>query len=363
MRRFAVPGGALAIVKGGRLVAARGYGLADREKGTPVEPTSSFALASLSKSITAAAALKLVEQGRLRLDDPALAILATVKQGPRARVADPQVLGITVRELLNHSSGLPRDPAAIGCSPPAVPPLLAPTIACAMTKPLAFAPGTRAQYSNLGFDVLGEIVRIRSGAPDYGEAVQQLVLSPIGIDGARLEARQPTYLPGQVVGYAAGGGRRLPGGGPPNRSPAGGWVASVVEMARFLAAIDGTHGRPLLSQAMIDEMLARPADALVRRNGTWFGLGWDVVVTGREGVSYSKNGGLAGTSTIMGHRAPDLDWVVFLNTGPGRGLPAGGARAVLGEAMRAQLARTATWPNADYWSRYPPDGNAPMAPQ
>src|SRR5262249_26641473 len=82
MREFAIPGAGFALVMNGRLVMARGYGWADIEAGRPTEPTTPFLLASVSKSITAVTILKLVEDGRLHLDDKVFAILSDIPPPP-----------------------------------------------------------------------------------------------------------------------------------------------------------------------------------------------------------------------------------------------------------------------------------------
>ena len=98
-----MPGGAVAVVKDGRLILARGYGWADVESHEPVAPDSLFRIASLSKSLTAAAILKLVEDHRLGLDDRVFPLLA---MGP---ARDPRLARITVRNLLQHTGGWDRD--------------------------------------------------------------------------------------------------------------------------------------------------------------------------------------------------------------------------------------------------------------
>src|SRR5215207_5822007 len=94
--RWSIPGAALAIAKDGRLVLARGYGLAFVEEDAPVRPDSLFRIASVSKPITAAAVLRLVEQGRLTLDTPAFRLLDYLEPPPDAQV-DPRIWGVTVR--------------------------------------------------------------------------------------------------------------------------------------------------------------------------------------------------------------------------------------------------------------------------
>src|SRR5689334_15185276 len=88
MRARDVPGGALAVVKDRKLVYARGYGLADKEKGEAVKPGSLFRIASLSKPFTAVAILQLVEQGRLRLEDRAFDLLRLRPVVPRGKEPD-----------------------------------------------------------------------------------------------------------------------------------------------------------------------------------------------------------------------------------------------------------------------------------
>src|ERR1700686_538060 len=95
MRKYDVPGGAVAVVKDERLVFARGYGWADRENHELVQPDSLFRIASLSKAITAAAILKLVEQGRLKLNDRAFRLLDDLKPPAGARV-DRRIYDITI---------------------------------------------------------------------------------------------------------------------------------------------------------------------------------------------------------------------------------------------------------------------------
>jgi len=108
IKKWDVPGAGLAVAHKDKLLLVRGYGLASKERAVPVEPTSLFRLASLSKTITAVTVLQLVQEGRLKLDDKVLPLLGEI--GPRAdRIADSRVHDITVRHLLQHSGGFDRD--------------------------------------------------------------------------------------------------------------------------------------------------------------------------------------------------------------------------------------------------------------
>ena len=106
MRDHDIPGAAVAVVRDGRLIYARGFGVADRESGAPVQPDSLFRIASLSKPTTAVAVLKLVQDGRLELDARVFRdLLAGIEPHPPA---DPRMNEITVRDLLRHSGGFDR---------------------------------------------------------------------------------------------------------------------------------------------------------------------------------------------------------------------------------------------------------------
>ncbi|HEX5128014.1 MAG TPA: serine hydrolase domain-containing protein [Rhodocyclaceae bacterium] len=104
LEKWNVPGASLAVAKNGRLVLAHAYGMADRDAGRLVQAGDPFRIGSISKTITAVAVLKLVEDGRLSLDDKVLPLLGDLAP-PAKDIADPRVRDITVRELLQHTGG------------------------------------------------------------------------------------------------------------------------------------------------------------------------------------------------------------------------------------------------------------------
>ena len=104
VRRHGIPGAALAVAKDGKLVLAKGYGWSNLETGDHVKPDTLFGVASISKSFTAVAILKLVEQGKLKLDDKPFVMLAHIKPHPGVR-PDLRLKDITVRHLLIHAGG------------------------------------------------------------------------------------------------------------------------------------------------------------------------------------------------------------------------------------------------------------------
>lgn len=216
------PGGALAVSRGGKLIYARGFGVMETERNTPVQPDSLFRVGSVSKPVTAMAALRLVQDGKLRLEDGVVTLLGL----PASQIADPRWNQITVRHLLQHSGGWDAEASfdplgsyegleGLGLSIPLWEPLTVDQVIGFMaTQPLQFAPGTRFAYSNFGMLMLGRIVAKVSGRP-YEEAVRGLVLERMGIQRMRLGGSLPSQRAlgggGLLRGHGAAGA--LSGGG------------------------------------------------------------------------------------------------------------------------------------------------------
>src|SRR5215218_7508297 len=116
MKKYSLPGGAVAVVRDGKLIYARGFGYADVENKTPVQPDALFRIASISKSLTSAAVMKLVEDGKLTLDDRVAPFIADLTPAPGATV-DPRWEQITIRNLFNHTGGWDRDKPNGGFDP------------------------------------------------------------------------------------------------------------------------------------------------------------------------------------------------------------------------------------------------------
>ena len=149
----------------------------------------------------------------------------------------------------------------------------------------------------------------------------------MGISEMRMEQLAPAYAAREAHRYGAGG-RELPGGRESIAAPAGNWLASVVDLARFLTAVSGTRGKPFLSSAARQQMLAAPPPPLLpRRNGSHVGLGWDSVTEEPRGIEFHKMGSSAGVRTLIEHRPDGIDWVLLLNSRwASAGPAAGGGR-------------------------------------
>ena len=336
-----MPGGALAVVKDGRLVHARGYGWADKERQQRVEPTSLFRIASISKPVTAVSVLKLVEQGKLKLDDRAFDFLA-LKPLPDAK-PDPRLRTITIRQCLQHTGGWDRDKSfdpmfrpkliatAVGEAAPAGPSAV---IRYMMGQPLDFDPGTRYAYSNFGYCVLGRVIEKLTGK-SYEDYVNEVVLAPAGIKSMRLgRSLEAGRAPGEVRYYMPEGETAesvFPGQPPKVPWPYGAfnleamdahgaWLASAVDLARFSAAMQDPEKCPLLKPASWRDLHAAPPASVARTEegplkGTYYCCGWLTrpIVAQPGKANYWHSGSLPGTYTLLVRRWDGLSWVMLFN--------------------------------------------------
>lgn len=343
-REHKLPGVSLAVTRNGRLVYARGFGYADLESKSPVEPGSLFRIASISKPITAVAVLQLVEQAKLGLDEPAFERFAQDPGLSPHGAPDPRLSQVTVRQLLRHTAGwdsaLSFDPMfrsieiarEFNAKPPAGPALV---IRYMRGKPLDFNPGERYAYSNFGYCVLGRLIEKASGQP-YEKYVQEHVLGPRGISRmqigrslleGRAEGEVKYYEPEDkkepaVVGKNIGQDVPLPYGAWYHEAldSHGGWIASAIDLVRFASAFDDPAHSPLMKAESIVQMFARPEgraghDAEGKPNPTYYGLGWSVRPEGHPGCPMQwHTGSLPGTSTILVRRHDGLNWAVLINT-------------------------------------------------
>jgi CubicO group peptidase (beta-lactamase class C family) len=193
MARQKVPGVAIAIVKKGRVFAARGYGFANVEHHVPVGPDTIFQSGSLGKQFTATAVMLLVEQGKIGLEDPITKFFAGAPASWRA---------ITVRHLLTHTSGIPdyeevkEGPASVDLRRDYTEDELT---RFAFNLTLEFPPGSRWNYSNTGYVLLGVIIHKTSGQ-FYGDLLRERVFAPLGMKTTRVISEED-IVPHRAAGY------------------------------------------------------------------------------------------------------------------------------------------------------------------
>src|SRR5690349_8572586 len=192
MRAARIPGLALVIVEGDRLVYARGYGRAD-PSGRPVTPSTPFILGSIAKPFTALAVMQLVEAGKVELDAPVQRYL------PWFRVADPAASAtITVRQMLYQTSGIPQPPTSQAIADQDAGALEHAVRALAMVEPIG-QPGTTFAYSNGNYDTLGMIVQAVSGQ-SYEAYVRQHIFAPLDMRNS-FASQDEAIRHGMASGY------------------------------------------------------------------------------------------------------------------------------------------------------------------
>jgi len=337
-----VPGASIAMTDKGKVVYAKGFGLADMGNKTSVQTSSLFRIASLSKPITAVAILQLVEQGKLRLDDKVFSVLnlgaeiLAVGEAFDARLND-----ITIEHLLQHRGGWDRDQSfdpmfqsvrfatQLGVPSPAG---HREVILAMLNQKLDFAPGERYAYSNFGYCLLGRVIE-RIAGTTYEAFVQERVLRPIGIHSMHIGATRLEDKDAAEVRYYAAGkaksvfqfdlGDEVP---PPYGSwnleamdSHGGWIGTAEDIAKFAASFDDLDHSPILSRENIERMHARPIGLAGYAEGgepkdSFYSLGWLNRVTDNGQINHWHTGSLPGTCAIMIRRRDGRNMVALLNT-------------------------------------------------
>lgn len=374
-----IPGGALAVVKDGRLVHARGYGWADVEKQVPVEAASLFRIASISKPFTGVAVLQLVEQGKLSLDAHVVDLLPHRAVVPPGGQADPRWKQITVRHCLQHTGGWDRDksfdpmfrPRQIAAATTTPAPASADAIIKFMLgQPLDFDPGTRYAYSNFGYCLLGRVIEQLTNK-SYEQFVKDSVFTPCGIKAMRIGRTLEAQRAGREVRYYtpdnAIADNVFPGSTLKVPWPYGGfhleamdshgaWLASAVDLVRFAVALRDPAKCPLLKPATWQELHAAPP-APVSRNAdgalkeTFYACGWNARPVGRpaQGANYWHTGSLPGTRTLLVRRWDGLAWAVLFNQRQELpGLP----DAAIDPAMHRAAEAVKEWPGEDLFPKF-----------
>jgi CubicO group peptidase (beta-lactamase class C family) len=361
MRRYDVKGASVAVVKDGRLVFAKGLGYADAETEEPVEPGHLFRVASISKLITATAIMKMQETGLLDLDDRVFGPEGILNDSIYLDYRDPRVAGITVRHLLNHSSGWSRRfgdhmfmPHIVARELQVELPVQAPDIIrFALNRRLHFNPGSGSSYSNLGYAILGEVIGKLSGL-SYEDYVLENVLYPLDIHEMRIgrnldadrfenevryyeQSNAPlvqSFFDPMISAPLSNGGNDIE-----TLGAAGGWIASPAELLKLVTAIDNKSGLyKILSDKSIKEMTSSTPGTQP--------IGW----AGTDRFdNWWRTGTFAGTFALVRRQNNGITWAVLFNSSTFRGTT---LSAEINHQMRTALNRVEQWPDHDLFHHY-----------
>jgi CubicO group peptidase (beta-lactamase class C family) len=312
MERYQVPGVAVALVRDGEVAWTQAYGFADLEGAQSMTLDALFHTGSISKSVTAWGVLRLVEQGRVGLDDP------VARYVPDLRIEGEAPLNpeITVRRALSHTSGawfgaLGSEYPVDGFVPPAIE---------ALERDLRFItpPGATFRYSNHGFDLLELVVERASGRP-FADWMRDEVLVPLGMHDASFAWRDATS--GRVpMGYDLDGRPIAPFVYATKAS--GGLFATVGDVARFVAASVRPGDGAVLSGSALRE-LHTPVVAIPGAFGLvadGYGLGHFVEQVGDDLTAVWHGGQGHGWMTHV-HAVPELGAGIVVLTNSQRSWP------------------------------------------
>jgi len=332
-----VPGLSLAITVEDRLVFAKGYGFADKASNRIVTPYSLFRIMSISKSITATAIMKLVQQGRFKLTSKVFGpgSLTGDKYGNLVPVVNgirqynPGITSITVQNLLEHQAGW-----GVNSDPEGLLRTMTPAQAVSQiiaTVPLAYTPNTKQIYSNFGFLVLGRLVADFGGAPDYESYVKQNILAPSGVTRMSLAsdagplAREVTYYPLGITN-----GWRIH-----EFDSFGGWVAAPIDLCRWSVHVDGIAKKPDILSAATESVMWKASSL---NNG--YAKGWIVNQPWR-----GHNGAFPGTGSFFTQRTDgsQIGFAVVMNTNVAGDEVAWALRDVVDK----MISKVSAWPKYD----------------
>lgn len=328
IRRWNIKGLSLAVTRNDSLLYAKGYGMADVEEGRAMTPQNIMRLASASKLVTAIAIMRLVEDGKLKLESKVFGPDGILNDSAYTNaIKDRRLFDITVDHLLQHKGGF-----GLGAGDPMFntkdiiaaknlpgPPTNEELTEIVLGRKIAFTPGQGFRYSNFGYMLLSLVIERVTGS-DYWEFVTDEVLHPAGCYRFRPATNYYDDRNDDEVHYYGpdnepveeynGSGRmveRVYGGSNVNGLVgAGGWCASASDLARLVAATDKyPHVRNIISNESIDSLTAFAKDDKVSR-------GWSEI---DQHGKWRRTGTLSSTHTLI-ERFPNGEcWVMITNSG------------------------------------------------
>lgn len=361
MERSSLKGASIAFVKNEELVFCRSYGFADYENGIVAKPENLYRLASVSKLVTTIAIMKLVEEGKMNLNDKVFGKSGYFNEEKYLNIRDQKLKKITILNLLNHTSGWTQrygdpafNPLAIADKAGNLPPASIDSyLKYVISRRLYFEPGTMYSYSNMAYMFLGTIIEKVTGMK-YEDFVRYHILFPNGIYDMHIAHNlYQEKLPNEVRYYEQEGSPEILscngdsayvpksyGGNDISLLGAGGgWIASAPELAKLLTLIDGFEKVPdILTAKSIEQMTG----------GLGNPLGWKEVANGY----WYRTGSFAGTAAML-HRRPDgMEWVFLTNTSNWQGP---GFSDDINHLMRKIMNKVDNWPNQNLFNYFDPE--------
>ncbi|WP_338238677.1 serine hydrolase domain-containing protein [Persicobacter diffluens] len=366
LKRWEVVGASVAVMKNNKLVYAKGFGHTDENQQLEVNPTHLFRVASISKLITATAAMRLVEAGILELDHSVFGPTGYLKGGIYDQFRDSRAYKIKVEDLIYHRGGFT---AKLG-DPLFDAPKIAEEMSWELPLPtdslisytlkkrkLRYTPSRGYEYSNFGYLILSRVIQEVTDMP-YEEFVKWSILQPLGIKdmelGKPLEQDRNKF---EVAYYDFPKGEKrasnfkvneeglttASASGLPYLEGAGGWIASASDLVRMVAGIDGVQDG-VVTDILAPETVEQMVTPLDSKNPSLV-MGWRAANEGR----WWRTGTLAGTSAMVSREKDGTVWVMILNTSTYKRnyMP-----SQIRSAMRYGMALVKDWPDRDLFDNY-----------
>jgi CubicO group peptidase (beta-lactamase class C family) len=312
-----IPSVSAGVVVGDDLVWSKGYGTIDPSHTVAATPQTIYSICSISKLFTSVALMQLYEQGKIRLDDPITAYLPWAKIEPAADSGP-----ITLRGVLTHSAGIPRESDFPYWSGPDFPFPTREAIQAKIAQQSALYPAERYfQYSNLGLTLVGETVAAVSGQP-YADYAKANVLVPLGLNDTRTYMPMDLYGKRLAVGYGAmkrdGTRDLLKPFNTRGITPAAGYTSTVEDLGKFASwqfRLLRTGQTNVLQAPTLREM--QRVQFMDPDWKTSWGLGF--AVAHRDDHIYVGHGGdCPGYQTTLSMRNDDQTAVIVLDNGAER---------------------------------------------
>jgi CubicO group peptidase (beta-lactamase class C family) len=309
----AVPGASVVVIRDGRVILRRAYGMADLERHVAASPETVYRLASVSKQFTAMAIMLLAQGGKIRYDQPIREILPEIPVGAQ---------GVTVRHLLNHTSGLPDyedlipDSQTTQVSDRDVLALLA------HKDTLYFSPGSEYRYSNSGYVLLGLIVE-RISRLSFAEFLRARIFAPLGMRASVAHVDGIDTVPHRAYGYS-------PDGAGFKATDQSVTSATLGDGGIYTNVDDLVHwDQALYGETLVDAVTLRLATTPPPLPGgaeTQYGFGWFVDAYRRE-RRWRHTGETSGFRNAI-QRFPGRRFTVIVLTNRNGGEPSGVAERI-----------------------------------
>ncbi len=297
--------GGFLIVKSGEVVFSKGYGWADRRKKIPFTSSTLASMGSITKAFTATAILKLCQQNKLSLNDPLKKFFPDVP---------PDKAAISIHQLLTHSGGFSEFLAGDQGDYEKIE--TAEYRARAFSEPLAFAPGSKSIYTNVGMSILGLIIEKVSGM-DYESFLKKELFKPVGIQSIGYHFPVTTSLPiahgyqnGKDWGTHQAHFEKANGGPYWNLKANGGLEANLSDMAAWANAFTN---KTILPDSLINKMFTAQIMEEGYGGDSFFGYGCNVSKS-RRGTKIIDNGGSNGIFHARLIRLPEEGLVFYMVT-------------------------------------------------